>query len=167
MPRGARTDTATRPSVASVFKARRKRAKFILIFGSPLGGILAGGPRDGTFELCVLAVAGESSSSTGGPAMGLPPVLLVAAEDTSLESFERLEHEFALKAELNAAWAARPVALSRQDDRMALVLEDPGGEPLDRLLGRPLAPSRRGEAELFNKQPIRRLGEDEGFLLPT
>jgi hypothetical protein len=30
-----------------------------------------------------------------------------------------------------------------------------------------LAPSRRGEAELFNKQPIRRLGEDEGFLLPT
>jgi hypothetical protein len=30
-----------------------------------------------------------------------------------------------------------------------------------------LAPSRRGEAELFKKQPIRRLGEDEGFLLPT
>ena len=26
-----------------------------------------------------------------------------------------------------------------------------------------LAPSRRGEAELFNKQPNRRLGEDEGI----
>jgi PAS domain S-box-containing protein len=73
-----------------------------------------------------------------GSGNGLAPVLLVTAEDASLGSFKRLEHEYALKAELDAAWAARPVALSRQDDRMALVLEDPGGEPLDRLLGRPL-----------------------------
>ena len=73
-----------------------------------------------------------------GSSNGLAPVLLVAAEDASLGSFKRLEHEYALKAELDAAWAARPVALCRQNDRMALVLEDPGGEPLDRLLGRPL-----------------------------
>src|SRR3982074_2136379 len=72
-----------------------------------------------------------------GSGNGLAPVLLVTAEDASLGSFKRLEHEYALQAELDAAWAARPVALSRQDDRMALVLEDPGGEPLDRLLRRP------------------------------
>jgi hypothetical protein len=73
-----------------------------------------------------------------GSGNGLPPILLVAAEETSLDCVERLQHEYALKAELDAGWAARPVALTRYNDRMALVLEDPGGAPLDRLLGRPL-----------------------------
>jgi PAS domain S-box-containing protein len=66
------------------------------------------------------------------------PILLVAAEETSLGCVERLEHEHALKEELDADWAARPVALALHDGRMTLVLEDPGGTPLDRLLGRPL-----------------------------
>jgi serine/threonine protein kinase len=69
---------------------------------------------------------------------GLPPILLVAAEKTSLGCVERLEHEYALKGELDADWAVRPVALTHHNDRMTLVLEDPGGKPLDRLLGRPL-----------------------------
>ena len=73
-----------------------------------------------------------------GSGNGLAPILLVAAEETSLGCIERLEHEYALKCELDADWAARPVALARHDDRMTLVLEDPGGAPLDRLLGRPL-----------------------------
>ncbi|SIO47613.1 PAS domain S-box-containing protein [Bradyrhizobium erythrophlei] len=73
-----------------------------------------------------------------GSGNGLAPILLAAAEETSLGCVERLEHEFALKAELDADWAARPVALTRYDDRMTLVLEDPGGVTLDRLLGRPL-----------------------------
>ena len=51
---------------------------------------------------------------------------------------KRLEHEHDLKAELDADWAVRPVDLSRHDGRMALVLEDPGGEPLDQLLGQPM-----------------------------
>jgi hypothetical protein len=38
---------------------------------------------------------------------------------------ERLEHEYALKAELDADWAARPVAPTHFNDRMALMLEDP------------------------------------------
>src|SRR6202043_2683940 len=38
----------------------------------------------------------------------------------------------------DADWAARPVALTHDNGRMTLVLEDPGGTPLDRLLGRPL-----------------------------
>jgi len=73
-----------------------------------------------------------------GSGNGLTPILLVVAEDTSLGSVERLEHEYALKAELDAGWATRPVALAHYNDRMTLVLEDPGGSPLDRLLGRPL-----------------------------
>src|SRR5260370_24835978 len=73
-----------------------------------------------------------------GSGNGLPPILLVAAEETSLGRVERLEHEYALKGEIDADWAARPVTLTRYNDRMTLVLEDPGGAPLDRLLGRPL-----------------------------
>ncbi len=69
---------------------------------------------------------------------GLAPILLVAAEETSPGCIARLQHEYALKAELDANWAARPVALTRYNDRMTLVLKDPGGAPLERLLGRPL-----------------------------
>jgi PAS domain S-box-containing protein len=72
-----------------------------------------------------------------GCGSGLAPILIVTAEESSL-SVERLEHEYALKAELDADWAARPVALTHYNDHMTLVLEDPGGVPLDRLLGRPL-----------------------------
>ena len=73
-----------------------------------------------------------------GSGDGLAPILLVAAEETSLGYVERLEHEFALKSELDADWAARPVALTHYNNRLTLVLEDPGGAPVDRLLGRPL-----------------------------
>jgi PAS domain S-box-containing protein len=73
-----------------------------------------------------------------GSGNGLTPILLVAAEETSPGSVERLEHEYALKSELDADWAARPVALTHHNGRMTLVLEDPGGEPLDGLLGAPL-----------------------------
>ena len=62
---------------------------------------------------------------------GLTPILLVApaGEYPSLGSLQRLDHEYALKADLDAAWAARPLALSRHNDQVGLVLEDPGGEP--------------------------------------
>jgi PAS domain S-box-containing protein len=73
-----------------------------------------------------------------GSGNGLAPILLVATEETSFSCVERLQHEYALKAELDAHWAARPVALTHYNDRMTLVLEDPGGAPLNRLLGRPL-----------------------------
>jgi PAS domain S-box-containing protein len=73
-----------------------------------------------------------------GSGNGLAPILLVAAEETSPGCVEGLEHEYALKSELEADWAARPIALTHYNDRMTLVLEDPGGAPLDRLLGRPL-----------------------------
>jgi predicted ATPase/signal transduction histidine kinase len=73
-----------------------------------------------------------------GSGKGLPPILLVTAESPSLACLKRLEHEYALKPELDAAWAAQPMELSRYRSRLALVLEDPGGTVLDQLLGQPL-----------------------------
>ena len=65
-------------------------------------------------------------------------IVLPAADRPSRSSLDRLTHEYGLKDELDKAWAARPLELVRDGDRAMLVLEDPGGEPLDRLLGRPL-----------------------------
>src|SRR3977135_1986959 len=76
-----------------------------------------------------------------GSGNGLAPILLVAAQETSPGCVERLQHEYALKAELVVDWAARPITLTHYNDRMTLVLEDPGGTPLERLVGRPLAVS--------------------------
>jgi PAS domain S-box-containing protein len=73
-----------------------------------------------------------------GSGRGLPPILLLTAENTSLACLNRLEHEYTLRADLDPAWAVNPIALSRHRNRLALVLEDPGGAVLDRLLGKPL-----------------------------
>jgi hypothetical protein len=45
------------------------------------------------------------------------------------------EHAYCLREELDPTWAARPMAIARHWDRTVLVLEDPGGEPLDQLHG--------------------------------
>lgn len=76
-----------------------------------------------------------------GSGDGLAPVLLAGANDSSRSALERLEHEYTLRGELDPAWAARPLALSRYNDRWTLVLEDPGGDPLDRMLDGPLEPA--------------------------
>jgi len=65
-------------------------------------------------------------------------VVLPAAEHPLPSSLERLAHEYALKDELDGAWAVRPLELGRDRDRTMLVLEDPDGEPLERLLGSPM-----------------------------
>jgi serine/threonine protein kinase len=66
------------------------------------------------------------------------PLLVVAptAEQPLPQSLRRLEHEYSLAAELEPAWAAMPLALTRHEGRTILVLADPGGEPLDRVLER-------------------------------
>src|ERR1700730_12511585 len=69
-------------------------------------------------------------------------VVLPAAEHPTSDSLNRLTHEYGLKDDLDDAWAARPVALTHHNERMTLVLKDPGGAPVDRLLGRPLDVSR-------------------------
>src|SRR3984893_5765114 len=74
-----------------------------------------------------------------------PRYILVVAplsKQPAQETLRRLEHEYALRTELNPAWAASPLALVRDKGRTVLVLEDPGGEPLDRLLERQLELTR-------------------------
>ena len=61
-----------------------------------------------------------------------------AAEHPTPSSLDRLTHEYGLKDDLDAAWAARPLELVRERGRTMLMLESPGGEPLDRLIGTPM-----------------------------
>src|SRR6185436_5425851 len=56
----------------------------------------------------------------------------------SRESAERLEHALSLRDDLRPEWAVRPLALVEHDGRPMLVLDDPGGEPLDRLVRGPM-----------------------------
>jgi predicted ATPase/signal transduction histidine kinase/CheY-like chemotaxis protein len=65
-------------------------------------------------------------------------VVAPVREHTDPRSLGRIEHEYSLRAELDPAWAVRPLALSAYQGRLALVLEDPGGQPLGRLVGRPM-----------------------------
>jgi len=65
------------------------------------------------------------------------PVLAIALfEQPSPQSIGRLMHEYSLGAELDPAWAAKPLAIARHEGRMILLLKDPGGQPLDRILER-------------------------------
>jgi predicted ATPase/signal transduction histidine kinase len=73
-----------------------------------------------------------------GSGQELPPILLATAENASPACLNRLEREYTLRADLDVAWAAQPIELSRHRNRSALVLEDPGGAVLNRLLGQPL-----------------------------
>src|SRR5580698_10541622 len=54
------------------------------------------------------------------------------------ESLKKLEHEYSLRRDFDSAWAVRPIALSQWNGREALLLEDPGGEFLHRLIGTPM-----------------------------
>ena len=63
---------------------------------------------------------------------------LLVAERPPQFALDRLAREYELNDELDAAWAAHPLELVREDAGTLLVLEDPGGEPLARLLGAPM-----------------------------
>jgi len=64
------------------------------------------------------------------------PVLVVqvAAEHPTRASLDRLAHEYRSRDELDGTWAARPQELVRERGQTRLVLADPGGAPLHRLL---------------------------------
>ena len=65
-------------------------------------------------------------------------VLSPVTEHPRSETLKRLEHECSLREALDPAWSVRPIELARHWDRPVVVLEDPGGTPLDQLLGDPL-----------------------------
>jgi PAS domain S-box-containing protein len=80
-----------------------------------------------------------------------PSILLLTslAEHPAQASLRRMEQEYSLRAQLDPGWAAQPLALVAHQGRTWLVLADPGGEPLDRLLGTPL------ELTLFLRVAVR------------
>ncbi len=98
-------------------------------------------------DLELLSDDGERILCRGRPVAGDdgdPPVLIAfpAAGHQSLAVLHRLAHEYALKDELDSAWAARPLELRQERGRTQLLIEDPGGEPLERILGEPMETGR-------------------------
>jgi PAS domain S-box-containing protein len=78
---------------------------------------------------------GDSQADGNGTAV---LAVLPAAEHPTRAAIDRLTHEYGLRDDLDDGWAARPLELVRKRGQTKLVLKDPGGEPLDRLIGRPM-----------------------------
>lgn len=78
---------------------------------------------------------GQHSSRPGSASVLL---LAPSSNKPSLETLKKLEHEYSLKNELDSAWAARPIAVTEHLGQTAIVLEDPGGKPLDRVRSGPV-----------------------------
>jgi predicted ATPase/signal transduction histidine kinase len=80
-----------------------------------------------------------------------PSILLLTPSSTrpSPETLEKIDHEFSLRSELDNTWALPPLAISSYNDKRALVLEDPGGTPLNRFIEGPM------EMKLFLRLAIR------------
>src|SRR5258705_174542 len=94
------------------------------------------------YELETLRDSGEFILSRARQFGNAVPVLVLVAERPASASLKRLEHEYALAADLDPKWAARPLALARHNGDAALMLEDSGNEPLDLILSRPLELTR-------------------------
>jgi predicted ATPase/signal transduction histidine kinase len=92
---------------------------------------------DSDYALELLREGADFTLHRGRERGNQAPVLAVtvAAEQSSRRNLRRLEHEYALAPELDEAWAVRPLALINHQGSAALILGDPGGEPLDRLIG--------------------------------
>src|SRR5260370_40138984 len=91
--------------------------------------------------LQVLSDDGERFLCRGGRSEGNASARLAVipvAEHPAPASLDRLAHEYGLREELDTDWAVRPLDLVRERDGTVLVLEDPGGQPLHRVLGVPM-----------------------------
>ena len=88
--------------------------------------------EDSEYALC----RGRRLDSGGSFASVL--IIVPAAEHPPPAFLDRLAHEYDLRDELDTAWAVRPLDLVRSGGRTLLLLEDPGGEPLERLMGEPM-----------------------------
>ena len=91
--------------------------------------------QDGEF---ILVRSRSSGSAVKPTALLLAP----ASAHPSRQSTQKLAHELSLKADLDPEWAALPLELVEYEDRPALLLDDPGGEPLHRLIHGPMEPGR-------------------------
>ena len=101
----------------------------------------------GTGRLTVLSEDGERVlcrgwHDDGGDDRKAVLAVLSGSEHPTPGFIDRLAHEYGLRDELDGRSAVRPLALMREHGRTVLLLEDPGGEPLDRLLGQPMETGR-------------------------
>ncbi|WP_284273913.1 trifunctional serine/threonine-protein kinase/ATP-binding protein/sensor histidine kinase [Bradyrhizobium iriomotense] len=60
------------------------------------------------------------------------------AEHSTPDLLNRLAHEYGLRDDLDDSWAARPLEFLRERGQAILVLKDPGGEPLERVVAPPM-----------------------------
>jgi predicted ATPase/signal transduction histidine kinase len=69
-----------------------------------------------------------------------PSILLLMPSSTrpSRETLEKINHEYSLSSELDNIWSLPPLAISSYNDKRVLVLEDPGGAPLNRVVDGPM-----------------------------
>jgi predicted ATPase/signal transduction histidine kinase len=91
-------------------------------------------PADSEYVLKPLREGAEFTLYRGRDRGNQILALAVAAEQPSPQSLRRLGQEYSLASELDTAWAAQPLALTRHQGRAVLILKDPGGEPLDRVI---------------------------------
>ena len=90
-------------------------------------------PLGGDGELALYR-AHPAEASKSSPSM----LVVVPLTQPSPAALRRMRHEYALRGQLDGASAVRPLVLAQLEGRSALVLEDPGGMPLDRLLSGPM-----------------------------
>src|SRR5215475_6231256 len=102
----------------------------------PYGAALMAGSLQVLWEDGVRAFCRGRPGADGSPSTVL--AVLLTEEHPTPASLDRLAHEHALRDQLGSAWAVRPLELVREHGRSLLVLEDPGGDPLARLLGEPM-----------------------------
>jgi predicted ATPase/signal transduction histidine kinase len=88
--------------------------------------------EDGERILC--KILGDGSKGARYAFMAGP----FAAEHPSPEGINRLTHEHGLKNYIDGAWAVRPLEIIRECGRTMLIVEYPGGERLDGLIGPPM-----------------------------
>src|SRR5262245_18222441 len=60
------------------------------------------------------------------------------AEHPASATIRKIEQELSFKDDLSPAWAVRPIARTQHQNRTMLVFDDPGAEPLERLVRVPM-----------------------------
>src|SRR5580692_7505483 len=128
------------PSSVALFLAWQYHRTPLQDFGSPflspkkrlvcLTTKVSSMAEDSDYELEPLREGAEFTVYRGRERGNQMPILAVAvaAEQPSPECLRRLEQEYLLATELDAAWAVQPLALTRYRGRAVLILKDPGGE---------------------------------------
>lgn len=84
-------------------------------------------------------------------------LLVLVPRQPTMRGLEALELEYTLATNLDPELATVPVEQVRHRENMMLLLDDPGGAPLPRLLGRQLDQSRRMQLAVAMTKTVSRL----------